>query len=892
MLQPGTRLAAYEIVSLLGAGGMGEVYRARDTNLGRDVALKTLPDRLTVDPERLARFRREAQVLAALNHPHIGGLYGIEEAGTHRFLVLELIDGETLAARLRRGPLPVDEAVPIALEIAEALQAAHEKGIVHRDLKPANIALTREDRVKVLDFGLAKATDPNASLDTTDPVNSPTITSPTALTGIGVILGTAAYMSPEQAKGRTADKRSDVWAFGCVLFEMLAGTRAFGGDDVSDTRAAVLKSEPPWKALPAATPVAVRSVLEGCLEKDYRQRISDISTAAFVLKRPSAPQLTAADGMPVWRRVVMVLLLLGGLAAAAAIGFNLRTRQAVPAAAVARFGIAVGESMQLNASRGAVAISPDGTRMVFAADGRLYLRELSEFDARPVPGTERGFVPAFSPDGGSIVFWDSGFLKRLPVTGGTPITICQTGAPPFSVHWSEHGIVFIQPGTGIMRVSPNGGTPEMMVAGDGGDLFQGAQLLPDGKSLMFSVARATGTANFWETGEVVVHRLATGQRTTLIQRGTDARYLPTGHLVYMVEGTLMAVRFDVAALRVTSAPLAIVEGIRRSAPSASYAAHLDVSETGVLVYVPGPARAGGDVVFLYDRTGSTTPLKLPPASYAYPRVSPDGTRLAIETGHAKESAVSIYELTGASSLRRLTFGGNNRTPIWSADGRRVAFQSDREGDPGIFWQPVDGGTAERLTRAEPGTLHVPESWSPNGDVFLFSATRQSESTLWTFSLADRQARRFADVTSTASPTNAVFSPDGRWVAYQAGDGSMGEATMYVQPFPPTGTKYEIARGGRPMWSRDGRELFFVPGPGQFAVVSVETRPAFRFTLPSEVPRRFGLAPPGSPRPYDILSDGRFVVVDAANTIAVGQVRQIQVVLNWFEELRSKLPAPE
>jgi serine/threonine-protein kinase len=356
----------------------------------------------------------------------------------------------------------------------------------------------------------------------------------------------------------------------------------------------------------------------------------------------------------------------------------------------------------------------------------------------------------------------------------------------------------------------------------------------------------------------------------------------------MVEGTMMAALFDLRRMQVTSGAVPIVEGIRRSSPAVGNATQVEISSTGVLAYVPGPVRAGQDDLFLYDRKGGMTALKLPRGTYGYPRVSPDGKWIAVETSDAKQAMISLYDLSGASSLRRLTFGGNNRLPIWSADGRRVAFQSDREGDRAVFWQPVEGGTAERLTRPEPGTSHVPESWTPQGDVFLFSATKELETTLWTFSVRDRKASRFGDVTSSVL-TNAVFHPSGRWVAYQAGETGVGEATTYVQPFPPTGAKYEIGWGGRPMWSRDGKELFYVPAPSQFAVVSVRVEPVLAFSPPALVPRRFGLAPPASPRPYDILPDGRIVSVDAVNLAGDQQSQQIQVVLNWFEELKAKLP---
>jgi serine/threonine-protein kinase len=883
-LIPGTQLGSYEIVDLLGVGGMGEVYRARDTRLGRDVAVKTLPDSVTQDPERLARFRREAQVLAALNHQHIASIYGLEEADRHRFLVLELVDGETLASRIQRGPLPIGEAITIAREIAEALESAHERGIVHRDLKPANIALTARDRVKVLDFGLAKAADAPGR-DSLSALNSPTITSPAMLTQVGMVLGTAAYMSPEQTRGRAADKRSDVWAFGCVLFEMLSGSRAFEGDDVSDTLAAVLKSDPPWDALPPSLPVPIRTLLKGCLEKNHRERISDMSTALFVLKQGTSQgvdALTHTSDVAVKRVWPLAAVAAASLTVAAAAAFVFWPRPSVPQLQVVRFGLPTTDG-QLTMVRRAVAVSPDGSHIAYSAAGRIFVRPVAESEARPVAGTEPGLIPTFSPDGQSIAFWADGALKRISLSGGTPVTICATRSP-LSLDWNAGGIIFEQRDIGIVRVSPDGGTPEPIVrlpAKDG--VVLGAQLLPDGDTVVFGLGGFDAADSSIWLGNVFIQSIRTGERRRIIEGGVFPRYLPTGHLVYMVEGTLMRVPFDATRRQVTGDSAPAVEGVNRAG-----SAHFAVSDTGVLVYIPGPARGGQDDVLLYDRKSAVTPLPLPRGSYSNPRVSPDGKQLAVQTSDGNQSVISIYDLSGASAIRRLTFGGNNRVPVWSRDGKRVAFQSDREGDRGIFWQPADGGAPERLTRADPGTIHTPESWSPAEDVLLYSVTKAAETTLWTLSLKERRTSRFSDVASAILPTDAVFSPDGRWIAYQFGETRrFGEPTLYVEPFPPTGTKHEIVRGGRPMWSPDGHELFFVTSPTQFMAVSVRTRPVFTVTNPLPVPRRFGPAPPGNPRPYDILPDHRFVAVGVARQTGDQESPHIEVVVNWFEELKRK-----
>jgi Tol biopolymer transport system component len=888
-LPSGTRLGQYDVQASLGAGGMGEVYRARDTKLGRDVALKVLPQSVVHDAERLARFRREAQLLAALNHPHIAGIYEIGEADGTIFLALELIDGETLAARLQRGPIPVPEALEAAREIAAALEAAHDKGIVHRDLKPSNIAFSADGTVKVLDFGLARSAGTGSAAPDPNVMNSPTITSPLTLTALGVILGTAAYMSPEQAKGAVADKRADVWGFGCVLYEMLTGRRAFPGDDVTETMAAVIRGQPDWTALPASLPPAVRLLLEGCLEKDRRKRIADLSVARFVLER--RPELTAPAPEAQARRrvwpVAALLLIAAALGAGAAAWWN---REVPAPQAVTRFTIPVQDARPLTLVRRGVAISPDGSKIAYSVNGRLLLRSMSELAARQIATADALTHPVFSPDGQSIAFWGDGALKRVALTGGLPVTICPISPSPISVSWSGAGIVFVDAVTGIQRVAPNGGTPELLVPRTDRDgLMHVAQLLPDGKTLLFAVGRITGVeANFWDAAQVVAQSLETGHRTVLIRGGSNPIYVPTGHIVYAVEGVLMAVPFDATALEVRGGPIPVVEGVRRAAPAAGGEAQFAISESGALAYVPGAPRTADESVFLYDKDGAGTALPLPKGRYAYPRVSRDGRWLALEGHDGKESTVIVHQFSAATAPRRLTFGGNNRVPIWTRDGTRVVFQSDRDGDAGIFWQPLNGGGPERLTTAERGTTHVPESWSPIADVLLYSVNRGGASELWTYSLADRKATRFADVGSAAFPTNAAFHPSGRWVAYQAGDPGSGEATLFVRPFPPDGTKHQIDLGGRPIWSSDGRQLFFVPAPNRFNVVNVTLEPVFATTASADLPRPFGISPPASPRNYDMLPDGRIVGINSAGERGGTFANEIHVVQNWFEELKARV----
>jgi serine/threonine-protein kinase len=902
-LSPGTRLGPYEILSALGAGGMGEVYRATDTTLGRDVAIKTLPDGFARDPERVARFKREAQVLAALNHPHIAAIYGLEEVNGGQFLVLELVEGDTLAQRIATGPVPVTEALRLARQVADALQAAHEKGIIHRDLKPANIALTHEGQVKVLDFGLARVIEPDPLADTSD---SPTFSR--AATQAGVIMGTAAYMSPEQAKGRVADKRSDVWAFGAVLYEMLTGKRAFEGEDVSDILATVLKSEPDWTALPADVPASIRTLVMRCLEKNRTRRVADIAAALFVIDEQNSlgPSATIAalplQMPPLWRRAVTATAAVV-VGAAVASGAWWSVRPSTPQRTVTRFTLALAAGQQFtNPGRQVLAISPDGTRMLYAANYRLYLWPMSEVGARAIPGTEipQGVAsPVFSPDGQSVAFYSGAdrTIKRIAVSGGAAVTICQADSP-FGMSWGPDGIVFGQGPKGIMRVSPSGGKPDLLVSVNAGEFAHGPQMLPDGQAVLFTLATG-GITDRWDNARIVVQSLKSGERKTLIDGGSDGRYLPTGHLVYALGGTLFAVPLNVRRLEVTGGPTPVVEGVRR-ADNATGTAQFSSSNSGSLISVPGPAGVsrGLRVFVVADRTGTTDLMNLPPGAYAHPRVSPDGTRLAFGTDDDKEANIWIYELSGVGAPRRITFSGRNRFPVWSGDGQRVAFQSDREGDLGIFWQRADGaGEAERLTKGEQGASHVPESWSRDGKHLLFTIAQGSTLTLWTFALDERKATPFGDVRSR-QPIDALFSPDGRWVAYAAVEGSPRTAGgVFVQPFPATGARYQVPKldfDYHPLWSADGKGLFYIPSAGRFAAVSVQMQPSFAFGNPVEAyatafTQRYRV---GDVRNYDITPAGKFVaLVDPREPGVSGTsaAPEIQVVLNWFEELKQRVP---
>ena len=909
-LLSGARLGLYEILAPLGQGGMGEVYRARDTKLGREVAIKVLPEAWACDADRAARFEHEAQVLAALNHPHIAALYGTDQSAGRHFLVMELVEGETLAERLERGPLPVKDALTIAHQIAEALEAAHEKGIVHRDLKPANVKITPNDQVKVLDFGLAKAMDPVAGFSpAANLTNSPTLSM--MATQAGVILGTAAYMSPEQAQGLAADSRSDVFSFGSVLYEMLTGRQPFQGDTAAALLASVLVREPDLDALPPNLNPRLPELLKRCLEKNPKRRwqaVGDLRAEIETIAAAphSAPVLAQPIAQPSlrWRRVIpmavtaIVFAFLGGMAV-----WNFRPATTPPT--ITRFPFTVPQDQSFSTAAPVVAISPDGTQMVYSAinnsTARLYLRSMSEFEARPIPGTETAqtvFNPVFSPDGRSIAFFSGGTLNRIAVSGGAAVTICPADTrSAYGISWGTDAIVFAQGGKGIMRVSASGGKPEVLVSVKDNELAHGAQILPDGQSVLFTLATGD-TADRWDRARIVVQSLKSGERKTLIEGGSDARYLPTGHIVYALGGTLFAVPFDLRRLEVTGGPAPIVEGVRRTSTVSPGSALFNFSSTGTLIYVPGPAGTLGSSLrafVLADRTGATELLKLPPGSYAHPRVSPDGTRLAFGTDDGKEANIWIYELSGANAPRRITFNGKNRFPIWSGDGQRVAFQSDREGDLGLFWQRADGaGAAERLTKGEQGVSHVPESWARDGKRLLFTIAQGSTFTLWTLTLDERKATPFGDVRSDR-PIGAVFSPDGRWVAYSSFSGGAGGG--YVQPFPATGARYQIPKltfDYHPLWTLDGKELFYIPVAGRFAAVSVQMQPSFTFGNPVEMATvtftRFDVS--NDVRNYDLTPSGKFVALVAPQEpgrSGTSSAPEIRVVLNWFEELKRLVP---
>ena len=774
-MESGTKLGHYEIGTLLGKGGMGEVWRARDTKLGREVAIKTLPEEFAKDADRLARFEREAKLLASLNHPNIAAIHGFEEDNGTHFLVLELVEGDTLADRLKRGAIPIEESLKLALQIAEALEAAHARGVIHRDLKPANIKVTPDGKVKVLDFGLAKAyAGDEADVSVS---NSPTLSM--AATQQGIILGTAAYMSPEQASGISADKRADVWSFGVVLFEMLTGRQLFTGESVSHVLAAVLRAEPEWGSLPNLHP-RIHLLLERCLEKKAADRCHDIADARVDIQRvladPSGvlPQPVAeiVQAQPKSKLAWVGAVALGVLMSAATV-WVVKPNAPGP---VGRFSHVLPEDQNFTATgRPLVAVSPDGSKLVYVANGRRWMRAMDALESSSIPGTDVApTAPFFSPDGQWVGYFSlaDNQLKKIAISGGAPVTLAAAANPFGHPYWSTDDTIWWSQGDGIMSVSGNGGTAELVIEPWGDGLLLRPEILPDGDTLLFDVGTLA-------TGEVWVQSLESGERKALFT-GRAPRYVPSGHIVYELDGVLFAVPFDLSSLEVTGGPVSLVEGLR-----ADNVPHYALSSSGSLVYVPDPGGASASpdgLLSLVDRDGNTVPLDVGPAQYRSPRFSPDGRQLAVEIiDDSGQSDVWIYDLSGESQIRRLTQSGNNTRPVWTPDSERVTFGSDRDSSWGLYERPSDGSTvAERLTTADGDSEHYPESWAPDGTTLSFVETGgQASWDLWTFSRETGTSELFFG--GPGNQFGSSFSPDGRWLAYTDVRDPFG---IRVQPFPP------------------------------------------------------------------------------------------------------------
>ncbi|HEU4616637.1 MAG TPA: protein kinase [Gammaproteobacteria bacterium] len=899
MLARGVRVGAFQVVEPLGAGGMGQVFRARDERLGRDVALKVLSPAFRLDAQRRARFEREARVLASLNHPNIATLYGVEEADDTEVLVLELVEGKTLAERIADGPIPLDDALAIAAQIAAALEAAHEHGIVHRDLKPDNVKLRHDGTVKVLDFGLAKVFSAEPAASDGDQA---TVTELDAGAG-GRIMGTPAYMSPEQTRGLPVDKRADIWSFGCVLYEMLTRERAFAGERSTDVFARILEREAEMQALPPATPPAIRRLLRRCLAKDPRRRLRDIGDARFELaavedpeaEAPAAPDRTRSNGRRLPRAgVAPAAIALGALALAAvsltaaiALG-RLRAARPIDGASAPITRFSVPADVSFTPAAGAIAISADGERIAYVTNEGLFVRrrdrlQPTRVEALADPGAG---APFFSPDGQWVGFTDGQRLRKVPAAGGTAITIAESG-PAASASWTGNEIVFAN-ATGLFRIGADGGRAEALplkLAPLEQVLYP--ELLPERRAVIYTVIPTRtvmpGADNSLGS-RVEVLDLATGERRTLVHGARRAKYLPTGHLLYTAGETLYAAAFDAQRLEVRGTPVAVI-------PQAMHG-EFAVSDEGTLAYPSGTAFRARVLTWV-DRNGREEAIDAPSRSYHYPRLSPDGTRIALDIADAPDRDIWIWDLR-RKTLERFTLDPTgNPLVAWDLDGQRLAFGSDRFGPTNLFVQAADGsGTPERLLASD--RIQMPMSFAPDGRL-IFSADVPGHGRDVEALSMDGSRRVEPILHSAANDLWAEVSPDGRWIAYDSDES--GQMEVYVRPFPhaDSGGRWQISSGGgrQPMWSHDGRELYYRDYSG--AMLAVPVTPGSAFAAGPAVKLfagadYLGSGAAGSGRTYDLSHDGsRFLMIKEVRTAGDDASPGLVVVLNWFEELERLVP---
>jgi Tol biopolymer transport system component len=903
-LAAGTRLGPYEVVAQIGVGGMGEVYRALDTNLKRAVAIKVLPEAVAADVDRLARFQREAEVLASLNHPNIAIVHGLEKGGGATALVMELVEGPTLADRIAEGPYPLDEVLLVAKQIAEALEAAHEQGIVHRDLKPANIKVRPDGVVKVLDFGLAKASgSPVPSFD-----QSPTVTVPR--TEAGMILGTAAYMAPEQAKGQQVDKRADIWAFGCVFYEMLTGTPIHQGDTSQETLASILRDEPDLSKVPAQA----RRLLKRCLEKDPQKRLRHIGDVMSLLDEPPSSQISAIRGAPhnsaqkKWLRPAVAAGIVIVSAAALFVWAPWRTQQS--ALHAVRFEVQPTENMRFTVG-GSMTVSPDGHWMVFPATGddgvtKYWVRSLDTVEARALPGTETVALPPpadWSYDSRYVIFTVNNKLKKVDIQGGPPQTIADLPTFQNGVTVNRDGVMIIglsNAGGGgpLLRLPAAGGTPTpITIEAQGRARHRFPQFLPDGRHFLYlNVSDDPNEMGVYVASIDAKPEVQSQKR--LLASNRQAYYAPapnggSGHLVFLREATLMAQPFDPVRLELKGEPVPIAEGVDSFA-AANYGL-FSVSDTGTIAYRSSAATKL--VLTWFDQNGNPTGTVGEPAEYSSPAVSPDGTRVATAIGPVGLRDIWILDVARGTSTR-LTFDPrNDDAPVWSPDGKNIVFVSEREQPAKLYIKPVDGSSEERLLTVGPAVFAT--SWSRDGSYLLFQTlSAQTFVDIWALPSPERASAERKPISVLATPfveSRAQFSPDGRWIAYMSQESGLPQ--IYVRPFPPDGSvgaggpKWLISSGPglSPRWSPEGRQLFYVSQNLQMMAVEIDTRTG---VLAGKPHRLFGLpltalsGPSGPNVEWDLAPDGRrflFAVVPGG-TRAV----PFTVLVNWQEELKQRV----
>ena len=916
-LTPGARLGPYEIVGLIGAGGMGEVYKARDTRLDRTVAVKVLPSACATEPTLRARFEREARAISALEHPHICTLHDLGEENGQAFLVMEHLSGETLAERLKKGALPLAQALEIGAQVAEALAAAHKHDIVHRDLKPGNVMLTRTG-AKLLDFGLARLVQHGEHPVVEDLTSAPT--EPTPLTGRGTILGTIPYMAPEQLEGKLADPRTDLWALGAILYEMVTGRRAFEGTSQVSLIGAILEREPaPLASQQPLTPPSLERLVKRCLAKSPDDRWDSAHDVADELRwiagDGAGPVPRGGEGRTAARR--WVLMGVGLLAAGAAIGVRLLRPTPAPPDVV-RSLLDVRPAEELNSagvglpgvhhhtaggSRSGLTWTPDGRALVFVGRQggltRLYLRELNQDQARPLSGTEGAQVLAVLPDERRAAFWADGAIRMAQLDGG-PVTVLTEAVPvaPSGIACTARGDVFYDGADGVIWRAATEREPSVVTRLLAGEVAHTLPaLLRDGRVLLYTVRKREWT---WGDEEIVAQDLATGERTIILRDAVDARYVPGGHLAFLRRGTLFAVAFDALRLEVRGDPVALQDQVSQALTAGhsrniTGAGHFSVASTGALAFVAAPVRAHPEWTLAeVDRRGRTRPLPAPRRSYAGPTdLSPDGRHLAVNVHGLTEEVIWLYDVA-RGTLDRLTPEGEAFFPRWTPDGHRVAFTWNGNGGRGVAWQRTDGSAPPELLVPVFGHRSPPSSWSPDGRQLALV----KDNDIWAATVEGSQAtvRR---VTHTPQTERwPALSPDGRWLAY--GSDVSGRFEVYVQPWPGPGPREQVSLDGgeSPAWRSNGRELFFLSPQDETGcrrMMVVDTlagpspsfgtpRPLFDFSFPE---LRFACEPA---RCYSVAPDGqRFYVTRLAPQTPAPPVTHIHLVQNWTEDLKARVP---
>ena len=889
-LVSGTKLGPYEVEGPLGAGGMGEVYCASDTKLRRKVALKVLPEIFANDAHRMARFEREAQVLASLNHPHIAHVHGLEESNGIRALVMELVEGQTLAERIAKESISLEEALPIAQQIAEALEYAHERGIIHRDLKPGNIKLAPDGQAKVLDFGLAKALEGGGG--DVDISTSPTISA--AATRAGVLLGTAAYMSPEQAKGKAVDRRADIWAFGCVLFEMLAGKAAFGGETITDTLAAVVRGEPEWGQLPQKTPWRIRELLQRCLTKDPKHRLQAIGEARIALENAftgagTEDSISVAATNRKRERILTVATVV--FAFAAIVIAIAHWGRAPEEARIVRSYIKAmpNSSFLLGGQQGGFAISPDGLRLAYVAlnaDGMalLWVRPIDSLQAQALAGTEDATFPFWSPDSRNIGFFADGKLKRIEASGGPSLTLCDAPNPRGGT-WNQDGVILFAPNLNVPlhRISDSGGTPIPVTSLDpskGVTTHRWPQFLPDGRHFLY-VSGTPLTPRENPTNAINLGSLDSKESKLLFHAHAGAQYV-SGHILFLRLSTLMAQPFNAKRLELTGDAFPIADPVQEY--ELSLRSVFSASQNGLLAYQEGTNSASRELIWL-DRSGKKVGEVPGPEAYLSPRVSPDGKKLLYTVVSPWYEVWSYDMALGVKT--RLTFGtaGSQRaslSPVWSPDGQRIAYMTISAGRFGIYQKAANGSGSEELLLEESDSVKYLNDWSPDGKFLAFQQAPRGINEIWMLPLAGER-KPYPLVQPLSPALLSGFSPDGKWLAYCSSES--GEQRVYVVPFPGPGGKWQVSPGGGcyPRWRRDGKELFYLAEDNKIVAAEVKADGS-SFAIGAVNPlfeTRLYRSPYGG---YDVSADGqRFIIAYEPGQPNVA----ITLVENWDAELKKK-----